>query len=802
MTRTLPSRSLAVVLAFLALCVFAPAAAQAQPNGWAERAPSASPSARRNHAMAFDAARGVTVLFGGFGDIGLVADTWEWNGTDWTQRPVSGPSARSVSAMVYDSNRGVTVLFGGATTQGTNGETWEWNGTSWTLRATTGPSPRQFHAMAFDSSRGVTVLFGGVGSSIAFNSETWEWNGNTWTQRLVSGPSARLGHAMSFDRDRNVTVLFGGGLNGGATLADTWEWNGTAWMQRIVPGPSPRAQHTMVYDEARDVTLLFGGGGNGSPGAETWEWSGTAWRRVPITGPSTRVDHAMVFDSARGVSVLFGGWDNVTRNNESWEISFPVLFVNKAATGTHDGSSWSNAFSELRDALAFAAANSFVREIWVARGTYTPSPPFGQGGSRSASFNLQNNLAIYGGFQGNETLLSQRNIAANPTILSGDLNDDDPQGPNRNENSFSVVTANQLNPSAVLDGVTVTRGNAKDSPSNQGGGILIIGGGGSGPLWKQGPLFRNLTVRENFSDTGSGGGVSAQSAGRAQFEQTRFLFNGSSGFGGAVAQSANSHVGYTDCQFERNSCNTQSGGAMYVEGGAVAYLTNCSFVKNRAWTAGGAIHVRNNARLIGDQCTFYGNTALAGSGGALFLQDNAANPSVDIRNSVFVGNTAKGAGADGAAIKSGLSYSVFTNCTIVANESAAGAAVQLNYQGISFVNCFLYGNTSRDNSTSGEAAQTSSGFGGVRNFQHSTVQGWSGSLGGANNNGLDPIFIRYPSKGLNNEWDTNDSPVYDDDYGDLRLSSNSPAIDSGDSLAVPADTYDIDADGNTTEALP
>ncbi len=798
MTRTLPSRSLAVVLAFFALCVFAPAAAQAQPNGWAERAPSASPSPRRNHAMAFDAARGVTVLFGGFGDIGLVADTWEWNGTDWTQRPVSGPSARSVSAMVYDSNRGVTVLFGGATTQGTNGETWEWNGTSWTLRATTGPSPRQFHAMAFDSSRGVTVLFGGVISSVS-NSETWEWNGSTWTQRLVSGPSARLGHAMSFDRDRNVTVLFGGGSGTGATLADTWEWNGTAWIQQIVPGPSPRAEHTMVYDTARHVTLLFGGGGNGLPGAETWEWSGTAWRRVPIAGPSARQDHAMVFDSARGVSVLFGGWDNITRNNESWEISFPVLFVNKAATGTHDGSSWSNAFSELRDALAFAAANTFVREIWVARGTYTPSPPFGQGGSRSASFNLQNDLAIYGGFQGTETLMSQRNIAANQTILSGDLNGDDPVGPNTNENSFSVVTANQLNPSAVLDGVAIERGNAAGSSSNQGGGILIVGGGGSGPLFRQGAMFRNLVIRNNQSvqTDGSGGGVSVQSTGRAQFERTSFTNNRATNFGGAVAQNANGHVSYANCVFEGNVSNASvgSGGAMYVANGAVAYLTNCSFVRNVSTGGGAAVHVLNSARLIADGCKFHGNRSIAGSGGALFLQNLSNNPSVEVRNSTIVGNTALGGSADAAAINSGSSYSVFTNCTIVDNKSSSGAVVQVNFGGITFVNCFLYSNTSE--TATGETAQVNSGFGGARNAQYSTLQGWTGSLGGINNNGLDPLFIRNPSPGPDQSWGTPD-----DDYGDLRLSSNSPAIDSGDSLAVPADTYDIDADGNTTEALP
>jgi len=52
------------------------------------------------------------------------------------------------------------------------GDTWEWNGSSWTQVATTGPSARWEHAMAYDSLRGRIVLFAG------FNTldDTWEWD--------------------------------------------------------------------------------------------------------------------------------------------------------------------------------------------------------------------------------------------------------------------------------------------------------------------------------------------------------------------------------------------------------------------------------------------------------------------------------------------------------------------------------------------------------------------------------------------------------------------------------------------------
>jgi hypothetical protein len=183
--------------------------------------------------------------------------------------------------MVYDTVRGVTVLFGGSTSANPfNNETWEWNGTAWTQRMVSGPSARTLHAMAYDAARGVTVLFGGVGGG--GNAETWEWNGTSWTQRVVSGPSARNDHAMAYDAARAVTVLFGGQISSTATNGETWEWNGTAWTQRVISGPSPRYSHAMAYDSARSATVLFGGdtGGSAPYNGETW------WLGLPCAAPS------------------------------------------------------------------------------------------------------------------------------------------------------------------------------------------------------------------------------------------------------------------------------------------------------------------------------------------------------------------------------------------------------------------------------------------------------------------------------------------------------------------------------------
>ncbi|MBE7455469.1 MAG: hypothetical protein HS102_02390 [Planctomycetia bacterium] len=99
--------------------------------------------------------------------------------TKW-RRVDPSPPPRTGHAMAYDSARGVTVLFGGW--DGSyDGETWEWDGTSWSLRVDSGPVPREDHAMAYDSARGVTVLFGGWNGSYLGDT----WSGMGWPGRCA-----------------------------------------------------------------------------------------------------------------------------------------------------------------------------------------------------------------------------------------------------------------------------------------------------------------------------------------------------------------------------------------------------------------------------------------------------------------------------------------------------------------------------------------------------------------------------------------------------------------------------------------
>jgi hypothetical protein len=88
-----------------------------------------------------------------------------------------------------------------------------------------------------------------------------------------------------------------------------------------------------------------------------------------------------------------------------------VLFAKP--TGSGNCISWANACA-LQTAITTAASGD---QIWVQPGTHIP-----HASDHTVSFTLKNGVAIYGGFAGTETLLSQRKPAVNITILSGDLN--------------------------------------------------------------------------------------------------------------------------------------------------------------------------------------------------------------------------------------------------------------------------------------------------------------------------------------------------------------------------------------------
>jgi len=159
-----------------------------------------------------------------------------------------------------------------------------------------------------------------------------------------------------------------------------------------------------------------------------------------------------------------------------------IRYVDADAPGpTHDGLSWTTAYTTVQDALDVAnnpANATTIYEIWVAAGVYYLN-------DREESFRLNHdNVRLYGGFAGSETARDQRDWAAHVTVLSGDVNGD---GAPYN-NAFHVLYLdgeNDANITAdtVIDGFTVTGGSATllgDPPHGSGGGLYCAGDGSGG----------------------------------------------------------------------------------------------------------------------------------------------------------------------------------------------------------------------------------------------------------------------------------------------------------------------------------
>lgn len=239
------------------------------------RPPRVQTSPRGPEAIAYDTSRARVVTYGGFDrEWGWVALTWEWDTTTWQQQAGASPSSR-ITTMAYDEARSRVVMFGGARWNssapdaGQLSDTWEWDGSAWTERQPqSSPSVRSGHAMAYDELRRRLVLFGGFDAfgltaaspaPAAFN-DTWEWDGVDWAQRgPMSSPPARVWAEMAWDPSRQRIVLFGGfDPLIYELLNDTWEFDGVTWVRRLplMSPPTGSGYGSMAFDPTR-LRMVF-----------------------------------------------------------------------------------------------------------------------------------------------------------------------------------------------------------------------------------------------------------------------------------------------------------------------------------------------------------------------------------------------------------------------------------------------------------------------------------------------------------------------------------------------------------------
>lgn len=336
-----------------------------------------------------------------------------------------------------------------------------------------------------------------------------------------------------------------------------------------------------------------------------------------------------------------------------------VCRVTADGTNTGDGSDWNGQAMDLHTALGDADCS----EIWVKGGVYKP----GVAGNRGVAFVIARAVEVYGGFEGTETDLAERDPIINPTVLSGDIDDNDTVNTVGvtetaedivGDNSFNVVrvdgttTAGPITGTTILDGFIITAGLADSSPDLEGGGLYCAGNGGGNEC---SPTLNNLTFSGNMAGSGgamfnrgTNGGVSSPT-----LNNTSFIGNLSTGLGGAMYNDGiggTSSAELNNVTFSGNSSGND-GGAMY----------------NTGYSGGDSSPVLNNVTFSGNSSDTYG--------GAMYNEANEGTSSPALNNVTFSGNSANIGGAMANSAFNGISNPGLNNVILWGNDASNGPEI-------------------------------------------------------------------------------------------------------------------------------
>ncbi|VXB44317.1 putative Por secretion system C-terminal sorting domain-containing protein [Flavobacterium sp. 9AF] len=348
------------------------------------------------------------------------------------------------------------------------------------------------------------------------------------------------------------------------------------------------------------------------------------------------------------------------------------IFVDAVATGTGDGSSWTNAYTTLWEAVSL---NTFKKDIWVKSGTYKYP------GQQYQGFEFFSHTNIYGGFNGTETDLSQRNPQNNITIISGDTNGNDSTNSSdivynhytRSDNKYHTIILDDGVQNLVIDGFTISGGNANGTTNTSGsnqfyrtrGGAIQVMGKNNGETISA--TFRNCIFQYNSGvETGVFGVYYNTSSSNVTYD-----------------------VNFENCIFKNN--NSLNGSAMLHVGALASQwigkgkIINCLFHDNVSSNGAAAIYLfastngggssQNGLDIDIINSTFSKNRGGTISGGPnqVLRFDNASN--CGFYNNILFGNASNG---NQSSIPTFYHPSPVTNLPEMLNNITEGYATGTN----------------------------------------------------------------------------------------------------------------------------
>ena len=395
-----------------------------------------------------------------------------------------------------------------------------------------------------------------------------------------------------------------------------------------------------------------------------------------------------------------------------------VIYVKYNAAGLNNGSSWTSAYRDLRQAFAVATPG---QEIWVAEGKYSPFVSWDT--SAYNTLNLPSGVKLYGGFAGDETKLEDRDWTQHITQIG--------------ESNQNLIYCENTDSNTVIDGFLFRNGSAliddwlqkqvfcQDDPNEStcyGGGIYLYSASNTGPAFL---TVRNCTFIYNVAKYG--GAIAARllngGGGGLRLEHCYFGNNtsGSEGFGGAVyietGKGPTFDMWMDQCEFYGNKSlfSVAAANIYNFRSDINIQIRNCYFHENKSNFSCGAMGISSVADgIIVENCLFEKNITApsfsnqSNRGGALlgrsfkvnkcrFFENHAdlggaiGAGKIEVSNSLFSNNSAKSAGG---AIW-GAENSYFINNTFVNNYSGITGAVMQNIENSidTFINCIFWNNT-------------------------------------------------------------------------------------------------------------
>jgi len=339
--------------------------------------------------------------------------------------------------------------------------------------------------------------------------------------------------------------------------------------------------------------------------------------------------------------------------------------------------SWDDAYTDLQDALE-RAGRGCGSEIWVAAGVYKPTT---NPSITDATFNLRNNVAVYGGFAGAETSRSQRNWLANETILDGDIDN------NGSKDIDYLVTASDVNQTAIIDGFTIRKAS--------GAGIKTE---------RSSPAIRNSKITGNYYY-----GIDCIDNSSPVITDCCIQNTQSIGYYAAVYLD-NSSATVSDCIIENNA----------------AHGILCS---NAALTLNNSVIQKNNYGIYysgGSGLTVTGSRIRRNRSYGLYIY--YCNSSPEIKDNWIHDNSTDGVYINVVAV----GYSVTIRNNTIADNTGHGINSLWGYYYADISNCIIWGNVQ---------SQLYSYYNyGFASTKYSCIQNWTGGTGNINTN---PSFFNH-----------------------------------------------------------